>query len=173
MEREYIERNAVLEEALSDKAVRGGLADETDIKRIIADVPSADVISVREYQKLAGENRELKRLLKLAIEDIDNCSFCSMCANHNDENKCRKCKAITLDMFKWKHGDEAEKLLKNETLAEFQPVIHAKWVLVRKYRDEDGYINEIFRCSNCEITRDAEFSYCPSCGAKMCGNEVE
>lgn len=173
MEREYIERNAVLEDALSDKAVRGGLADETDIKRIIADVPSADVISVREYQKLAGENRELKRLLKLAIEDIDNCSFCSMCANHNDESKCRKCKAITLDMFKWKHGDEAEKLLNNETLAEFQPVVHAKWVLVRKYRDEDGYINEIFRCSNCEIPRDRKFSFCPSCGAKMCGNEVE
>lgn len=173
MEREYIERNAVLEEALSDKAVRGGLADETDIKRIIADVISADVVSVREYQELAGENRELKRLLKLAIEDIDNCSFCSMCANHNDESKCRKCKAITLDMFKWKHGDEAENLLKNETLAEFQPVVHAKWVLVRKYRDEDGYINEIFRCSNCEIPRDAEFSYCPSCGAKMCGNKAE
>ena len=173
MKIDYIERNAVLEEALNNKAVSGGLADETDIKEIINDVPSADVVSVREYQELADENRELKRLLKLAIEDIDNCSFCSMCANHNDENKCRKCKAITLDMFKWKHGDEAEKLLKSETLAEFQPVVHAKWVLVRKYRDEDGYINEIFRCSNCEIPRDAEFSYCPSCGAKMCGNEVE
>ena len=64
-------------------------------------------------------------------------------------------------------------MLNNETLAEFQPVVHAKWVLVRKYRDEDGYINEIFRCSNCEIPRDAEFSYCPSCGAKMCGNKAE
>ena len=167
MERDYIERNAVLEEALSDKAVRGGLADETDIKRIIADVISADVVSVREYQELAGENRELKRLLKLAIEDIDNCSFCSMCANHNDENKCRKCKAITLDIVKWKHGDEAENLLKSETLAEFQPVIHAKWVRVRIYCDEYGCINEIFRCSNCEIPRDEEFSYFPSCGAKI------
>ena len=58
-------------------------------------------------------------------------------------------------------------MLKSETLAEFRPVVHAKWVLVRKYRDEDGYINEIFRCSNCEIPRDEEFSYCPSCGAKM------
>ena len=170
MQRDYIERNDVLEEALSDKAVRGGLADETDIKRIIADVPSADVISAREYQKLAGENRELKKLLKLAIEDIDNCSFCSMCANHNDENKCRKCKAITLDMFKWKHGDEAEKLLKSETLAEFQPVIHAKWVRVRIYCDEYGCINEIFRCSNCKIPRDRKFSFCPSCGAKMDGD---
>ena len=61
-------------------------------------------------------------------------------------------------------------MLNNETLAEFQPVIHAKWVRVRKYRDEDGYINEIFRCSNCEIPRDEEFSYCPSCGAKMDGD---
>lgn len=114
MQRDYIERNAVLEDALSDKAVRGGLADETDIKRIIADVISADVVSVKEYQKLEYENRELKRLLKLAIEDIDNCSFCSMCANHNDENKCRKCKAITLDMFKWKHAEKAMKLIGGE-----------------------------------------------------------
>ena len=170
MEREYIERNAVLEEALNNKAVRASLADETDIKEIVNDVPSADVVSVREYQKLECENRELKRLLKLAIEDIDNCSFCSMCANHNDENKCRKCKAITLDMFKWKHGDEAEKLLKSETLAEFQPVIHAKWVRVRIYCDEYGCINEIFRCSNCKIPRDRKFSFCPSCGAKMDGD---
>lgn len=170
MQRDYIERNAVLEEALSNKAVRASLADETDIKEIINDVPSADVVSVREYQELAGENRELKRLLKLAIEDIDNCSFCSMCANHNDESKCRKCKAITLDMFKWKHGDEAENLLKNETLAEFQPVVHAKWVRVRIYCDEYGCINEIFRCSNCEIPRDEKFSFCPSCGAKMDGD---
>lgn len=170
MERDYIERNALLEEALSDKAVRGGLADETDIKRIIADVISADVVSVREYQELASENRELKILLKLAIEDIDNRSFCSMCANHNDESKCRKCKAITLDMFKWKHGDEAEKLLKSETLAEFQPVVHAKWVRVRIYCDEYGCINEIFRCSNCKIPRDRKFSFCPSCGAKMDGD---
>lgn len=57
MQRGYIERNAVLEEALNNKAVSGGLADETDIKEIINDVPSADVVSVREYQKLAGEKQ--------------------------------------------------------------------------------------------------------------------
>lgn len=114
MKREYIERNAVLEEALNNKSVRASLADETDIKEIINDVPSADVVSVREYQELASENRELKKLLKLAIEDIDNRSFCSMCANHSDENKCRKCKAITLDMFKWKHAEKAMKLIGGE-----------------------------------------------------------
>ena len=172
MERDYIERNAVLEEALSDKAVRGGLADETDIKRIIADVPSADVISVREYQELAGENRELKRQLKLAIEDIDNCSFCSMCANHNDENKCRKCKAITLDMFKWKHGDEVEKLLKGNTVeavADVQTVKHGKWRFSGNYSPTKSWI-----CSECNglVTMPvycwkSYYNYCPNCGAKM------
>ena len=67
MEKEYIERNTVLEYALCDKAVTGGLADERDIKRIIADVPTADVISLREYQELADETERLKRLLKLDI----------------------------------------------------------------------------------------------------------
>ena len=169
MERDYIERNAVLEEALSDKAVRGGLADETDIKRIIADVPSADVISVREYQKLVGENRELKRLLGIAIADFEFVT--KMC----DETQCENCphnymRNYPCDCCEWQYKDEAEKLLKGETLAEFQPVVHAKWVLVRKYRDEDGYINEIFRCSNCEIPIDRKFSFCPSCGAKMGGD---
>ena len=172
MKIEYIERNAVLEEALSDKAVSGGLADETDIKRIIADVPSADVISVREYQKLVGENRELKRLLGIAIADFEFVT--KMC----DETQCENCphnymRNYPCDCCEWQYKDEAEKLLNNETLAEFQPVVHAKWVLVRKYRDEDGYINEIFRCSNCEIPRDEEFFYCPSCGAKMGGNKAE
>ena len=61
-------------------------------------------------------------------------------------------------------------MLKSETLAEFQPVIHAKWVRVRIYCDEYGCINEIFRCSNCKIPRDRKFSFCPSCGAKMDGD---
>ena len=118
MQRDYIERNAVLEEALSDKAVRGGLADETDIKRIIADVISADVVSVREYQELAGENRELKKLLKLAIEDFDTlfeetpeCSFnldCKYCPfGEIDTDGIPNCN-------EWRYKEEAEKLLEGD-----------------------------------------------------------
>ena len=95
-----------------------------------------------------------------------------------DETQCENCphnymRNYPCDCCEWRYKDEVEKLLKGDNVAEFQPVVHAKWVLVRKYRDEDGYINEIFRCSNCEIPRDEEFSYCPSCGAKMGGNKVE
>lgn len=176
MEREYIERNAVLEEALNNGAVRLGIADKTGIKEIINDVPSADVVSVREYQELADENRELKRLLKLAIEDIDNCSFCSMCVNRNDYDKCKKCKAITLDMFKWEHGDEAEKLLKDDTvkaIADVQTVKHGKWRFSGNYSPTKNWI-----CSECNgmvimpvYCWKSYYNYCPNCGAKMDGEK--
>lgn len=133
----------------------------------------ADLEKLNEIKKgLRKENRELKKLLKLAIEDIDNCSFCSMCANHNDENKCRKCKAITLDMFKWKHGDEVEKLLKGNTVeavADVQTVKHGKWRFSGNYSPTKNWI-----CSECNglVTMPvycwkSYYNYCPNCGAKM------
>lgn len=163
MERDYIERNAVLEEALSDKAVRGGLADETDIKRIIADVISADVVSVREYQKLAGENRELKRLLGIAIADFEFVT--KMC----DETQCENCphnymRNYPCDCCEWQYKDEAEKLLKSETLAEFQPVIHARWEI-----SSDGYYPYCKKC-NARPENGKMTKYCPNCGAKMDGD---
>lgn len=69
---------------------------------------------IENFSKLEKENDELKRLLKLAVEDIGKHSFCSMCENLNDNSKCRKCKAITLNNFKWKHADEAMKLIGEE-----------------------------------------------------------
>ena len=48
-----------------------------------------------------------------------------------------------------------------------QEVKHAKWKLVSTYRDEEGYLNDIFRCSNCHIPFDENTRYCPNCGAKM------
>ena len=134
------------------------------------DLYKRDIKNLRnDLNMLRKENRELKRLLKLAIADFE--CVTKMC----DETQCENCphnylRNYPCDCCEWQYKDEAEKLLKGETLAEFQPVVHAKWVLVRKYRDEDGYINEIFRCSNCEIPRDEEFSFCPSCGAKMGGD---
>ena len=120
MEREYIERNAVLEEALNNKAVSAGLADETDIKIIINDVPSADVVSVSEYQELAGENRELKRLLKLAIEDFDTLYDYELVKCSSDF-ECKYCPFCTRDINsglyccnEWRYKEEAEKLLEGD-----------------------------------------------------------
>lgn len=70
-----------------------------------------DIKAIDIALKTLQENKEQKRLLKLAVEDIGKHSFCSMCENLNDNSKCRKCKAITLNNFKWKHADEAMKLI--------------------------------------------------------------
>lgn len=68
--------------------------------------------SAKAGMKIAEELKEAKQLLKEAVEDLKNVSFCSICVNDTDNNdRCKKCKAVTLDEFKWKHADEAFKLI--------------------------------------------------------------
>lgn len=86
------------------------LCEENDTLKteIMAVKSGSDVLKIC---KLEEENKELKRLIKLAAEDIGKHSFCSMCKNLNDNSKCKKCKAITLDNFKWKYAEETLKLI--------------------------------------------------------------
>ena len=55
-------------------------------------------------------------------------------------------------------------MLNNETLAEFQPVSHAKWEI-----SSDGYYPYCKRC-NARPENGKMTKYCPSCGAKMDGD---
>ena len=66
--------------------------------------------------EIIEENAELKRMLKIAVEDIHNRSYCGMCKNGIpiDNDVCDRCKAITLDMFEWRHKAEAMKLIGEE-----------------------------------------------------------
>lgn len=66
--------------------------------------------------EIIEENAELKRMLKIAVEDIYNRSYCGMCENGIpiDNDVCDRCKAITLDMFEWRHKAEAMKLIGEE-----------------------------------------------------------
>lgn len=41
-----------------------------------------------------------------------------------------------------------------------------KWIHHHNYRDMDGDICEIFKCSNCNQLSES-YNYCPNCGAKM------
>lgn len=54
------------------------------------------------------KNKELKRLLRLAIEDMSEAGFCcEQCIHrHTGYDKC-----ADDNCFKWKYADEAEKLL--------------------------------------------------------------
>jgi uncharacterized phage protein (TIGR01671 family) len=75
-----------------------------DIKNLRADFETLNEIKEELYR----ENAELKRLLKLAIEDFDlamNIGKCGVCGN-----SC--CEATTI--CKWRYKKEAEKLLKGE-----------------------------------------------------------
>ena len=67
----------------------------------------------KSVDKLEEENAELKRMLKMAVEDIEGRSYCSMCKNgvYNYSDTCKRCNAIALDMFEWGHKDEAMKLI--------------------------------------------------------------
>ena len=121
------------------------------------------MIMEREYQELAGENRELKRLLGIAIADFEFVT--KMC----DETQCENCphnymRNYPCDCCEWQYKDEAENLLKSETLAEFQPVIHARWEI-----SSDGYYPYCKKC-NARPENGKMTKYCPSCGAKMDGD---
>ena len=69
---------------------------------------------VKEYQEFVNENKELKRLLRLAVEDIkkvsdDNC--CYHCIYGNPiTRRCEEYKGNE-NCYKWKHAEEALKLL--------------------------------------------------------------
>lgn len=80
-----------------------------------------DILYMASQEKritdLENENRELKRLLKMAVPIINN-SFpevgsCWSCANHDEVND--ECKggafAECADVCKWKYADEALKLI--------------------------------------------------------------
>lgn len=65
--------------------------------------------------------------------------------------------------------------IENQPSADVAPVRHAKWVLI------DECVNEGVYCSNCHkkvyrveyANQKVKSNYCPNCGAKMDGNEVE
>lgn len=93
MERDYIERNAVLEEALNNKAVRGGLADETDIKEIINDVHSADVVSVKHGKWRASKSCGVLPTNKFVCSECDGLVIISTYRNRCLYNYCPNCGA--------------------------------------------------------------------------------
>lgn len=88
-------------------------------------------ISVEAVKNLQKENAELKRLLKLAVEDMrfladsirnqeDECSCCGLCAYEGDFSTgesgdyFHECPGFESDeCFLWKHADEVKGLIEN------------------------------------------------------------
>lgn len=133
------------------------------------DLYKRDIKNLRDdLNMLRKENRELKRLLKLAIEDFDTlfeetpeCSFnldCKYCPfGEIDTDGIPNCN-------EWRYKEEAEKLLEGDNVAEFQFVSHAKWEI-----SSDGYYPYCKKC-NARPENGKMTKYCPNCGAKMDGD---
>lgn len=60
--------------------------------------------------KVATQLAEAKKLLKLAIEDLERCDWCSLCKYNDDVT----CVSAVDNCFVWKHADEAMKLIGEE-----------------------------------------------------------
>lgn len=100
------------------KSDEPGEVFEQDIEAIDVALEHMDkhgtYISMNAHRKLMKENADLKRLLRLAVEDIkkvsdDNCCYHCIYGNpitrHCEEYKGNE------NCYKWKHAEEASELL--------------------------------------------------------------
>ena len=86
-----------------------------------------------------------------------NCEKCdffetSACTAYS----CRQ--KLMMRLAEWEDLAEANNL---------EPPKFGKWILVKYYRDEEGTLCPIFRCSKCGIPWSKDKKYCPHCGAEM------
>lgn len=79
-----------------DIAVKALEENDTLKAEIMAVKSGSDVLKIC---KLKEENKELKKLLKLAIEDFEKCVYSNNCP---------------VDIGKWKHAEKAMKLIGDE-----------------------------------------------------------
>ena len=77
-----------------------------------------EIVRLNEViKRFDDENKELKRLLKLAVEDF-NCDIDSICAicKHNDlVDGCPYIEKYSECEYKWRYTDEALKLIGGDT----------------------------------------------------------
>lgn len=110
-------------EQLEDlKKDREGFAKTDDPDGVFAQDVEAIDIAVKALE----ENKELKRLLKLAVEDFEkfrclmsskvNKDFCETALEYhfNPYDLCNSCPLSGSAKCKWKHADEAMKLIGEE-----------------------------------------------------------
>jgi hypothetical protein len=86
-----------------------------------------------------------------------NCEEC-------DFHETSSCTAYSCRQILMMRLAEWEDLAEANNLA---PPKLGRWILVKYYRDEDGVLCPIFRCSKCGIPHFRDERYCPKCGAEM------
>ena len=93
----------------------------TELKQLRADCEKQKDINrewVDDYQKLLSETKELKKLLKLAVEDMKNVSDGNCCYHcvYGDPitRRCNNYNINNANCYKWQHAEKALKLIGGE-----------------------------------------------------------
>lgn len=84
-----------------------------------------------------------------------DCIHCDVCAN--------------IDGFSH-HVSDVSKCKHFKDKADVEPVKCEKWEVVWTY---NNFIKHMYKCPTCEKNQFARSNYCPNCGAKMDGKEVQ
>ena len=84
-----------------------------------------------------------------------DCIHCDVCAN--------------IDGFSH-HVSDVSKCKHFNGKADVEPVKREKWEVVRTH---NNFIKHMYKCLACEKNQFARSNYCPNCGAKMDGKEVQ
>lgn len=80
------------------------------------------------------------------------------------------CKNCFYDIVCERPMAENESCIDFVNKADFEPVKRGKWEVVRTH---NNFIKHMYKCSACEKNQFARSNYCPNCGAKMDGKEVQ
>lgn len=75
---------------------------------LLSKVSGGDVLRICQLEE---REKEYKRLLKAAVEDMSKEADCGICL-HDDDGGCPI--KVTACKFKWRYADEAERILKGE-----------------------------------------------------------
>ena len=78
-----------------------------DYDRLKEQVLTSEKVYEGHIKRLEAENAELKRLLKLAIEDLERCDWCSLCKYNDDVT----CVSAVDNCFVWKHAEEVMRIV--------------------------------------------------------------
>ena len=66
---------------------------------------------INNFSRLEEENKELKRLLRLAVQDFEKCVYSNNCPVDSCGTECPFCYVVHECLGKWKHAEEAERAL--------------------------------------------------------------
>lgn len=94
--------------------------DYIDMSELLGDDAALTIAGLKnpnESECVTEENKELKRMLKLIFDEMQEEKRCWTCVHKKSSGAnmiCYRCSCSDKTMYEWKHADEVEKLLEEK-----------------------------------------------------------